>query len=157
MSHTKCDLHPLYFEGWMSSCTLNTNVNFLWLFAFVVKNICCLGMKQQSPFFHHFCQGFTFQFGCSLEPSRHKQYQRLLRPKREVQILVSAYKDVNLGWHLFIPSFHMVLSMWISSLSGWWPLTPPLRKTARKPFACLSFPAWVGQQWFERGKLKCLM
>jgi len=42
----------------------------------------------------------------------------LLRAKREVKVLLAAHKDVNTGWHLLIPNFHMVPSMWISSLSG---------------------------------------
>jgi len=67
---------PHISRGSVASYTHDTNVKLLWLFAFAVKNIYHLGMKQQSPFFHHFCQGLTFQFGCTLESSRHKQYQR---------------------------------------------------------------------------------
>lgn len=99
--------------------THNTRVKLLWLFAFAIKYIYNVGMKQQSPFFHHFCQGFMVQFGCILEPRSHEQDQGLFASegKREVKILLSAYKGVNTARHLLTPYFHVALSMWISSLS----------------------------------------
>lgn len=62
----------------MPCYTHNTHVKRLWLFAFAVKNIYNVAMKQQSRFFHHFCQGFMVQFGCSLEPGSHERDQGLL-------------------------------------------------------------------------------
>lgn len=134
----------------MSSYTHDTNVKLLRPFAFAVKKIFIIWeWSNRALSFITSIKDLCFSLAAAWSPADISSIRdcSLLRAKREVKILLSAYKAVNTGWHLLIPNIHVVLIMW--------PLTLPLQKMIR-PFACPSFPVSVEQQWFERGKLKCL-
>lgn len=148
MNHSRC-VSTLFIQGVNISSYTHKMYKRQIAVAFVVKKYLVLGNEATEPFLSSLLSRVYAPVWSPAGMSNIRNYS-LLRAEREVKILLSVYKGVNTVWHLITPNFHMALSMWISSLSGWW------QKMIRAP--CLSLlPCFCEKQWFERGRLKCLV